>query len=59
MEPFESLGVLGEIKKHAVKVPMIRMFKMPEGIEILKEFFPVQELDPTPSSPYVSVNLEL
>lgn len=54
LEVFESLGVAEEIIKRAIDIPMFRMYKMPGGVDILKEFAPAPHLNPTPDRPYVS-----
>jgi hypothetical protein len=37
----------------SIKPPTARMYKGPEGVEILKEFDLVPVLEPTPAKPYV------
>jgi hypothetical protein len=52
MELFEALGV-DQVMERAIPIPMYRMYKMPGGVEVLKEFFAAPKLEPTPSNPYV------
>lgn len=54
-EVFESLGIVDEVLKRAIKAPNICVFKMPEGVEIVKEFNMENYVEPTPPTPYVSV----
>lgn len=54
LEIFESLGVAEEITQRAIDVPMFCAYKMPEGVETLREFTTAPKLDPTPDRPYVS-----
>lgn len=48
------LGVLPDIKAVCVRPKPIRVYKMPGGREVLKEFTIKTETDPAPSIPYVS-----
>ncbi|PPQ90954.1 hypothetical protein CVT25_015680, partial [Psilocybe cyanescens] len=54
LEIFESLGVVEEIIARAIDVPLFRAYKMPEGVEILREFATAPRLDPTPDRPYIN-----
>ena len=53
LELFESLGIIDPVIERSIKLPIVRMYKGPEGVEILKEFEMVPELEPTPANPYV------
>ena len=54
-ELFEFLGIIDPVMKRSIKPPTARMYKGPEGVEILKEFMMTPELEPTPAKPYVCV----
>jgi len=53
MELFEALGIVDQVIERAIPVPMFRMYKMPGGVEVLKEFLTAPNLEPTASNPYV------
>lgn len=53
LELFEFLGIIDSVMQRSIKPPTARMYKGPEGVEILKEFEMVPVLDPTPDKPYV------
>ncbi|KAH9474280.1 Flavin-dependent monooxygenase [Psilocybe cubensis] len=54
LEVFESLGFVDEIIKRGIDVPTVRAYKMPEGVEILREFNMSPKLDSTPDKPYAN-----
>ena len=54
-ELFEFLGIIDPVMKRSIKPPTARMYKGPEGVEILKEFMMTPEFEPTPAKPYVCV----
>ena len=53
LELFEFLGVIDPVMRRSIKYPTVRMYKGPEGVEILKEFEMAPVLEPTPVKPYV------
>ena len=53
LELFEFLGIIDPVMQLSIKPPTARMYKGPEGVEILKEFEISPELVPTPDRPYV------
>jgi hypothetical protein len=53
LELFEFLGIIDPVRDRSIKPPTVRMYKGPEGVEILKEFDLVPVLEPTPAKPYV------
>ena len=52
-EAFESLGILDQVLERGMAIPDFRVYKMPEGVEIIKEFSGAPYTKPTPSKPYV------
>jgi hypothetical protein len=52
---FEALGIADQVLARAIPVPPLRMYKMPGGVEVLKEFLAAPNLEPTPSNPYVNI----
>ena len=54
-ELFEFLGIINPVMQRSIKPPTARMYKEPEGVEILKEFEMTPVLEPTPAKPYVCV----
>jgi len=54
---FEALGIADQVIERAIPIPMFRMYKMPEGVEVLKEFLAAPTLKPTPSNPYVNISI--
>ena len=40
--------------QRSIDVPIVTMYKGPEGVEILKEFMMAPILEPTPAKPYVN-----
>ncbi|KAF8150684.1 FAD binding domain-containing protein [Crassisporium funariophilum] len=55
-ELFEFLGIVDQVTKRAIDVPQIRMYKLPEGKEILKEFGMAAE-ESTPAKPYMKLRM--
>jgi hypothetical protein len=53
LELFDFLGIIDPVMQRAIKPPTARMYKSPDGVEILKEFEMIPELEPTPDKPYV------
>ena len=53
LEVFEFLGIIDPVMQRCIKPPTARMYKGPEGVEILKEFEMAPALEPTPAKPYV------
>ena len=53
LELFEFLGIIDPVMQRSIKPPTARMYKGPEGVEILKEFDMAPALEPTPARPYV------
>ena len=53
MELFEFLGIIDPVMERSIKPPTVRVYKGPEGVEILKEFDMAPVLEPTPDKPYV------
>ncbi|KAF8194103.1 FAD binding domain-containing protein [Pholiota molesta] len=54
LEIFSFLGLLPQVTSRSIDIPMLRMYKMPEGHEILREFRMAPMLEPTPSTPYIN-----
>ncbi|KAF8185714.1 FAD binding domain-containing protein [Pholiota molesta] len=54
LEIFSFLGLLPQVISRSIGRPMLRMYKMPEGHEILREFHMAPVLEPTPSTPYIN-----
>jgi hypothetical protein len=52
---FEALGISDEVLARAIPIPPFRMYKMPEGVEVVKEFLAAPTLETTPSNPYVNI----
>jgi len=57
LELFEFLGIIDLVMQRSIKPPTARMYKGPEGVEILKEFEMIPELEPTPAKPYLNSRL--
>ncbi|KAF9474986.1 hypothetical protein BDN70DRAFT_884267 [Pholiota conissans] len=57
LEVFRFLGLLPQVSSSMIDVPLIRMYKMPEGVEIVNEIAMAPHLEPTPSVP--NINLQL
>ena len=38
LELFEFLGIIDPVMERSIKPPTVRVYKGPEGVEILKEF---------------------
>jgi hypothetical protein len=53
LELFEFLGIIDPVMERSIKPPTARVYKGPEGVEILKEFDVVPVSEPTPAKPYV------
>ena len=53
LELFESLGIIDPVMERSIKSPAVRVYKGPEGVEILKEIVMAPVLAPTPAKPYV------
>ena len=53
-ELFEFLGIIDPVMQRSINVPIVTMYKGPEGVEILKEFMMAPILEPTPAKPYVN-----
>ena len=53
LELFEFLGIIDPVMQRSIKPPTARMYKAPEGVEILKEFEMVPIIEPTPDKPHV------
>ncbi|KAF8959501.1 FAD binding domain-containing protein [Flammula alnicola] len=49
---FEALGIADQVMNRAIAAPMLRIYKMPEGVEVVKEVVIAPKRDPTPSKPY-------
>ncbi|KAF8810119.1 hypothetical protein BYT27DRAFT_7186980 [Phlegmacium glaucopus] len=56
-ELFESLGILDLVMQRSISVPIVKMYKGPEGVEILKEFEMTPTLESTPAIPYMNIRL--
>lgn len=54
-ELFEALGIVDQVLARAMPVLPFRMYKMPGGVEVLKEFLAAPNLESTPSNPYVNI----
>ena len=55
LELLKFLGVLPDVEKLAFDLPKMCMYKMPEGVEVVKTFHLTGEpWKPTPDMPYVS-----
>ncbi|KAF9554033.1 monooxygenase [Agrocybe pediades] len=54
IEIFESLGILDQVMARSIPLPAFKMYKMPEGVEVAKEFSASPHVDPTPSEPYLN-----
>ncbi|KAF9565354.1 pentachlorophenol 4-monooxygenase [Agrocybe pediades] len=52
LETLESLGILDEVLRRAINVSPMNFYKMPEGVEVEKEYHMIPYLDPIPSQPY-------
>ncbi|KAF9523094.1 FAD binding domain-containing protein [Crepidotus variabilis] len=52
MELFEHLGVVDEIDRRAMPLTTVRLYKLPEGKEVLRDFDMIPRLVPTPDKPY-------
>ncbi|KJA26224.1 hypothetical protein HYPSUDRAFT_198983 [Hypholoma sublateritium FD-334 SS-4] len=52
LELFESLGLYQDIASRALTPPLMRVYKMPDGVEVAKEFSLQPWEDPTPAIPY-------
>jgi hypothetical protein len=53
LELFEFLGIVDPVMQRSIVPPIARMYKGPEGVEILKEFVMAPVLESTPDKPYV------
>ena len=53
LELFEFLGIIDPVMERSIKPPTVRVYKGPEGVEILKEFEMAPVLEPMPAKPYV------
>jgi len=54
---FEALGIVDQVIEGAIPIPVFRVYKMPEGVEVLEEFVAAPTLEPTPSNPYVNISI--
>ncbi|KAF9477005.1 hypothetical protein BDN70DRAFT_881639 [Pholiota conissans] len=57
LEVFHFLGLLPKITASMIDVPVMRMYKKHEGVEIVKDLTITPYLDPTPSIPYINIKL--
>ncbi|KAF8194102.1 FAD binding domain-containing protein [Pholiota molesta] len=57
LELLKFLGLLPEVSSRWIDIPMARVYKMPDGNEILNEFRMTPTLEPTPSTPYINMQL--
>ncbi|KDR78989.1 hypothetical protein GALMADRAFT_244705 [Galerina marginata CBS 339.88] len=53
LETFEALGIIDEVRKRAINPSTLCMYKMPDGVELLKEIPLIPKLNPDPSTPYM------
>jgi hypothetical protein len=56
LELLKFLGLLPEVSSRWIDIPMARVYKMPDGNEILNEFRMTPTLEPRPSTPYVGTS---
>ncbi|PCH36613.1 monooxygenase [Wolfiporia cocos MD-104 SS10] len=54
LEVFHSLGVLPDILARAICVGPRRVYKLPGGVEVLKDVHVSPPEEPTPSTPYIN-----
>ncbi|KAF9486065.1 monooxygenase [Pholiota conissans] len=57
LEVFGFLGLLPQMSPSMIDVPLLTMYKMPEGVEIVEEMAMVPHLEPTPSIPNINMQL--
>ncbi|KAF9568778.1 monooxygenase [Agrocybe pediades] len=53
-EAFESLGILDQVVRRAATIKPFCVYKMPEGVEVLREFNQAPYVEPTPAQPYLN-----
>jgi len=55
-EVFESLGIIDEVMKRSIPIPLTRLYKLVDGIEVAVAEFELSPSHPsTPACPYVSI----
>ncbi|KIY52998.1 hypothetical protein FISHEDRAFT_69455 [Fistulina hepatica ATCC 64428] len=55
LELFSLLGVVDDVLKRAIPPPLVRLYELPEGKNLLQTFEMSPHLDPSPSCPYPNV----
>jgi len=55
LEVFEFLGIVDPVMQQSLPTPIVRMYKGPEGVEILKEFEIAPILESTPAIPHINM----
>jgi len=53
LELFTYLKIIDSVMKKAILTPPVRMYKMPEGVDVLHEFDMAPHREATPSHPFV------
>ncbi|KAF9478246.1 hypothetical protein BDN70DRAFT_880202 [Pholiota conissans] len=54
LELFTSLRIIEEVMSSAILTPPVRLYKMPEGIEVVHEFEMSPRRSPTANNPYLN-----
>ncbi|KAJ3514986.1 hypothetical protein NLJ89_g2043 [Agrocybe chaxingu] len=54
LELFSHLRIIEPVMKRAILTPTVRMYKMPEGREVLQEFEMSPHRNPTPTHPFLN-----
>lgn len=57
LELFTMLGMIEPVLKRAICVPLVRKYKLPEGVDVLNEFAMSPLADPTPTHPFLNLML--
>ncbi|KAF8956927.1 pentachlorophenol 4-monooxygenase [Flammula alnicola] len=54
LELFTYLRIIDDVMKRAILTPMVRLYKMPEGVEPAHEFEMSPHRNPTPTNPFLN-----
>lgn len=57
LELFSHLKIVDDVLKQGISVPLVRSYRMPEGVEVFKEFSMSPSLEPTATNPYLNPTL--
>jgi hypothetical protein len=55
LELFAAIRIIDDVMKQAIPTPTARLYKMPDGVDVMHEFEMSPHLNPTPTNPFVRV----